>query len=79
MFGDAILGCNFKSLFKSMVSNKHDLHQVGIDEFLSGLRRLGVKKYDLSGELLKIKYSKVAPYGKHQRHSTLATYKLEKA
>ena len=36
--GDAIPGSNFKSLFKSMVSNQQNLNQVGIDEFLRALR-----------------------------------------
>ena len=34
VYGDAIPGSNFKSLFKSMVSNQQYLNQVGIDEFL---------------------------------------------
>ena len=37
VYGDAIPGSNFKSLFKSMVSNQQDLHQVGIDDFFSSL------------------------------------------
>ena len=75
--GDTIPGCNFKSLFKSMVNNQQNLNQVIINEFLYALRSLGVKKDDLSGEPLKIKYSNVAPYSTHQRHSTLTTYKDE--
>ena len=59
VYGDAIPGSNFKSLFKSMVSNQQNLNQVGIDEFLRAIRSLGVKKDDISGELLKIKYSRV--------------------
>ena len=70
VYGDAIPGSNFKSLFKSMVSNQQNLNQVGIDKFLCSLRSLGVKKDDISGEPLKIKYSNVAPYSTHQRHST---------
>ena len=61
-----------------MVSNHQDLHQVGIDEFLRGLRSLGVKNDDISGEPLKIKYSSVAPYGANQRHSTPVKYEHEK-
>ena len=34
IYGDAIPSSNFKSLFKSMVSNQQNLNQVGIDEFL---------------------------------------------
>ena len=44
IYGHAIPGSNFKSLFKSMVSNQQNLNQVGIDEFLRALRTLGVKK-----------------------------------
>ena len=33
VYGDTILGSNFKSLFKSMVSNQQNLNQVGINEF----------------------------------------------
>ena len=61
VYGDAIPGSNFKSLFKSMVSNQQNLNQVSIDEFLRALRSLGVKKDDISGEPLKIKYSSVVP------------------
>ena len=56
VYGDAISGSNFKSLFKSMVSNQQNSNQVGIDVFLRALRSLGVKKDELSGEPLKIKY-----------------------
>ena len=34
VYGEAITGSNFKSLFTSMVSRRQDLRQVGIDEFL---------------------------------------------
>ena len=67
----AIPGSNFKSLFTSMVSRRQDLRQVGIDEFLRALRSLGIKKDDLSGETLKFKYTKDAPYKTHH-HSTYA-------
>ena len=53
-----------------MVSNKQNLNQVGIDKFHRALRSLGVRKDDISGEPLKIKYSNVAHYSTHQRHST---------
>ena len=46
VYGDAIPGSYFKSLFKSMVSNHQNLNQVGIDEFLRALQSLGVKKDD---------------------------------
>ena len=75
--GDAIYGSTFKYLFKSMASNQQNLNQVGIDDFLRALRSLGVKKYNISGESLKIKYSSVAPYSTHQRHSTLTKYEDE--
>ena len=57
-----------------MVSNQQNLNQVGIDEFLRLLRSLGVKKDDISGEPLKIKYSNVAPYITHHRHWTPTKY-----
>ena len=60
--GDAILDSNFKSLFKSMVSNLQNLNQVGIEEFIFAFRSFDSKKDDIGGELLKIKYSNVAPY-----------------
>ena len=77
IYGNAIPGSNFKSLFKSMVSNQQNLNQVGIDEFLRALRSLGVKKDDIIGEPLKIKYSNVAPYSTYQRHSTPTRYEVE--
>ena len=70
VYGDVIPGSNFKSLFKSMVSTQQNLNQVGIDKFLRELRSLGVKKDDISGELLTIKYSNVALYSTHRRQST---------
>ena len=42
VYGNAILGSNRKSLFESIVSNKQNLNQVGIDEFLCASRSLGV-------------------------------------
>ena len=75
---NAIPDNNFKSLYKSLVSNQQNLNQVGIDEFLRPLRSLGVKKDDISGEPLKMKYSNVAPYSTHQRHSTPTKYEDEK-
>ena len=74
VYGDAIPGSNLKSPFKSMVSNQQNLNQVGIDEFLRALQSLAIKKDEISGEPLKIKYSNVAPYSSHQRHSTLTKY-----
>ena len=70
IYGNAIASSNFKSLFKSMVSNQQNFNQVGIDKFLRASRSLGVKKDDISGEPLKIKYSNVAPYSTQQHHST---------
>ena len=60
-----------------MVSNKQNLNQVGIDELFRALLSLGVKKDDIRGEPLKIKYSNVPPYSAHQRHSTKTKYKNE--
>ena len=74
VYGDAIPDSNFKSLFKSMVSNQQNLTQVGIDEFLRALQRVCVEKDEISGEQLKIKYKNVAPYGAVQRHSTPVEY-----
>ena len=61
-----------------MVSNQQDFHQVGIDDFHRALRSLGVKRDEISGEPLKIKYKNVAPYGAVQRHSTPVKYEHEK-
>ena len=55
VYNDAIPGSNFKSLFKSMVSNQQNMNQVGIDEFLRALLSLDVKKDDISGEPVKLK------------------------
>ena len=60
-----------------MVSNQKDLHQLGIDDFLRAFRSLGIKKDDISGETLKNKFSNVAPYVVHQRHSSPAKYEHE--
>ena len=60
-----------------MVSNQQNLNQVNIDEFLRAIKSLGVKKNDISGELLKIMYSNVAPYNTHKRHSTPTKYEDE--
>ena len=54
-----------------MVIRRQDLRQVGIDEFLRAWRSFGIKKDDLSGETLKNKFSKDAPYKVHH-HSTHA-------
>ena len=77
VYVNAIPGSNFKSLFKSMVSNHQNLNQVGIDEFPLALRSLGVKKNEISGEPLKIKYKNVAPYGAVQCHSTSVEYEAK--
>ena len=50
VYGDAIPGSNFKSLFKLMVSNQQDLHQVGIDDFFRALRSSGVNNDKISGK-----------------------------
>ena len=60
-----------------MVSKQQNFNQVGIDEFLCSLRSLSVKKDDISAEPLKIKYSNVAPYSTHQRHSRPIKYEDE--
>ena len=57
-----------------MVSNQQNLNQVGIDEFFRALQSLGVKKDDLSGEPLKIKYSNVTPNSIYRRHSIQTKY-----
>ena len=49
-----------------------------IDDFLRALRSLGVKKDEISGEPLKIKYKNVVPYGSVQRHSTPVEYEHKK-
>ena len=78
VYGDAIPGSKFKSRFKSMVSNQQNLNKVGIDKFLRALRSLGVKKDEISGTPLKLKYKNVAPYGAVQRHSTRVEYDHDK-
>ena len=77
IYGNAIPGSNFKSLFKSIVSNQQNLNQVVIDEFLRALQSLGVTKDNISGKPLKTKYSNLAPYSTHQRHSTPTKYEDE--
>ena len=57
-----------------MLSNQQNLNQVNIDEFRRAVRSLGVKKDDISGEPLKIKYNRVAPYSTHKRYSTPTKY-----
>ena len=78
VYGETIPESNFKSLFKSMVSNQQNLNQVGIDELLRALHSFGVKKDNISGEPLKLKYSNVARYSTHQSNSTPTTYMNEK-
>ena len=78
IYKNVVPGSNFKSLFKSIVSNQQNLNQVGIDEFFRALLCLGVKKDDIKGEPFKIKYSNVAPYNTHQRHSIQTNYEDEK-
>ena len=60
-----------------MLSNQQNLNQVGIGKFLRALQSLGVKKDDISGEPLKIKYNNVAPYCTYQRHLTPTNYEDE--
>ena len=60
-----------------MVSNLQNLNKVCIDQFLRSLRSLGVKKDDISGEPLKIKYSNVAPYSTLHLYSTPTKYEDE--
>ena len=69
VYAEAIPDSNFKSLFTSIISNRQDLRQVGIDEFFRAIRSLGIKKDDLSGETFKYKYTKDAPCKVHY-HST---------
>ena len=77
VYGDTIPGSNFKLLFKSIIRNQQNLNQVSINKFFRALRSLGVKKDEISGEPLKIKYSNLAPYSTHLRHSTPIKYKDE--
>lgn len=44
VYGEAIAGSNFKSLFTLMLSRRQILRHVYIDEFLRALRSLGIKK-----------------------------------
>ena len=77
VYGDAIPGSNLKSLFKSMVSNQQNMNLVGIDKILRALQSSDVKKDQIRGEPLKIKYKYVAPYGAVQRHSTPVEFEAE--
>ena len=52
-----------------MVIRRQDLRQVNLDEFLRAVRSLDIKNDDLSGETLKYKYTKDAPYKVH--HNSL--------
>ena len=45
-----------------MVINRQDLRHVGIDEFIYPLQSFGIKKNNLSGEILKYKYTKDFSY-----------------
>lgn len=49
VYGEAILGSNFKLLFTSLICRQQDLRQVGIGEFFRALWRFGITKNDLSG------------------------------
>ena len=60
-----------------MVSNLQNLNQVVFDEFLGPIQSLGVKKNDIIAEPLKLKYSNIAPYNTHHRHSTPLKYEDE--
>ena len=60
-----------------MVSNQQNLDQVGIDEFLRALKSLSLIKDNINDKTLKIKYSNMAPYSTHKRHSTLTKYEDE--
>ena len=77
VYGVTIPGSNFKSPFKSLVSNQQNLNQVGIDEFLRALQSINVKKDEICSEPLKIKYSSVALFSTDQRHSKPTKYKDE--
>ena len=68
----------YKSRFKSMVSNQQDLQHVGVDEFFGALQSIGVYKYQISGELLKIKYKNVALYSAVKRHSTAVSMRMKR-
>ena len=57
-----------------MVSNQQKLNKVGINEFFSAFRSLGVKKDDKNGEPVKIKYNDVALYRTYHRYSTTTIY-----
>ena len=59
------------------MSIQQNLNQVGIDELFCALQSLGVKKDEISGEPLKIKYKNVALYNAVQRHSTPVEYEAE--
>ena len=59
------------------MSNQLNLNQVSIDEFSCALQSFGVKKDDIRGKPLIIKYSNMAPSSTKLRHSTLTEYEDE--
>ena len=62
-----------------MVSNQQNMNHVGIDKFLHALWSLNVKKDDISGEQLKIKYINVALNSTQQSYLTLTKYEDDEA
>ena len=58
VYRDTILGTNFKSLIKSIVSNQQNSNQVVIYEIRRALRSLNVNKNNISSEPFKHKYKK---------------------
>ena len=73
--GKAEQGTNFDSLFKSMVTQKPNLNQPGIDTFLDALRSMGVRYNELSSKAMQEKFAPPPPSGSSKYQ--LATLKAE--
>ena len=74
VYENFISSSNFKSRFKSIVSDQQTFNQVGIDKFFRALQKFGVNKDDMSGAPINIKYNNVALYCTHQRNWTPTKY-----
>jgi hypothetical protein len=61
--GKAEPGTNFDTLFKTMVTQKPNLNQHGIDKFLEALRSMGVRYNELSSKAVQAKYAPPPPSG----------------
>lgn len=56
--GEPIPGTDFESLFKSMISPRPNLDQIGTDRFMGALHEIGVKPSELSGRAVQNRFTK---------------------